>query len=88
MAQPNEDRPICPSCADLPPLRDSAWLRLLERAFGGWAPTLRGSLVLVTVFLCAAVLMVVALGVVGLGLAAGLATLAGWLNAAGRLPRA
>ena len=62
--------------------------RLLERAVGGWAPTLRGSLLLVALFLCAATLMVVALGVGGLALAAGLATLFYWLNAAGRLPRA
>lgn len=68
--------------------RDRAWLRMMERVVGGWAPTLHGSLVLATLFLCAAVLMVIALGVVGLGLATGLAVLAGWLNATGRLPRA
>jgi hypothetical protein len=67
---------------------DAAWLRLLERAFGGWAPTLRGSLALVALFLCAAVLLVLALGVAGAALSAGLAVLAYWLNAAGHLPRA
>lgn len=67
--------------------KDSAWLRLLERAVGGWAPTLRGSLVSVTIFLAAAVLMVVALGFGGLALAGGLTGMAFWINAAGRLPR-
>jgi hypothetical protein len=67
---------------------DSAWLRLLERAVGGWAPTLRGSLILVTVFLVAAVLMAVTMGVDGMALAGVLAVLAGWLNATGNLPRA
>jgi hypothetical protein len=67
---------------------DSAWLRVLERVIGGWAPTLRGSLALVIGFLAAAVLMIVALGVEGLALAGGLAVLAGWLNATGNLPRA
>jgi hypothetical protein len=68
--------------------RDAAWLRLLERVFGGWAPTLRGSLALVVLFLCAAALLVIALGVAGVMLSTGLAALACWLNAAGRLPRA
>lgn len=77
---PVEDRP-----ARLPKDRVC---RLLERAVGGWAPTLRGSLVLVALFLFATALMVVALGVGGLALAAGLAALFWWLNAAGRLPRA
>jgi hypothetical protein len=68
--------------------RDRAWLRLVERAVGGWAPTLRGSLVLVGLYLCAAILLVLALGVGGVALAGGLAVLLCWLNAAGRLPRA
>src|ERR1700743_1846485 len=68
--------------------RDTAWLRGWERVFGGWAPTLRGSLAVVMLFLCAAVLLVLALGVAGVALFAGLAILAYWLNAAGRLPRA
>lgn len=71
-----------------PDSRDSAWLRFLERAVGGWAPTLRGSVALVTLFLCAAVLLVLALGITGVVLSAGLAALACWANAAGRLPRA
>jgi hypothetical protein len=70
------------------PVRDRAWLRLLERGVGGWAPTLRGSLVLVALYLLASVLMVLALGFGGLVLAGGIALLLGWLNAAGRLPRA
>lgn len=89
---PRAVQPSEPSAApverDHCPAGDSAWLRLLERAVGGWAPTLRGSLVLVTVFLAAAVLMVIGLGVEGLALAGGLAVLAGWLNATGNLPRA
>lgn len=68
--------------------RDSAWLRLLERAVGGWAPTLRGSLVLVALFLCAVVLLVLALGWTGLLVSGALAAISYWLNAAGRLPRA
>jgi hypothetical protein len=70
------------------PVRDRAWLRLLERGVGGWAPTLRGSLALVALYLCASVLMVIALGAGGLLLACGIALLLTWLNAAGRLPRA
>ncbi|HKN96902.1 MAG TPA: hypothetical protein VJX10_07290 [Pseudonocardiaceae bacterium] len=71
-----------------PESHDSAWLRFLERAVGGWAPTLRGSVALVALFLCASVLLVLALGVTGVVLATGLATVACWANAAGRLPRA
>lgn len=70
------------------PVRDHASLRLLERVVGGWAPTLRGSLVLVALYLVASVLMVIALGAGGLLLACGIALLLTWLNAAGRLPRA
>lgn len=61
---------------------------MLERAVGGWAPTLRGSLVVASVFLCATILMVIALGLGGLLLASGIAIIGAWLNAAGRLPRA
>jgi hypothetical protein len=71
-----------------PASRDSACLRFLERVVGGWAPTLRGSVLLVTAFLGAAVLLVLALGLTGVMLSTGLATLACWANAAGRLPRA
>lgn len=71
-----------------PESHDSAWLRFLERIVGGWAPTLRGSIVLVTLFLCAAVLLVLALGIAGAVLSTALAGLACWANAAGRLPRA
>lgn len=67
---------------------DRTWLRVLERIAGQWAPTLRGSLVVAFVFLAAAVLMVVAIGLPGLLLAGGIAVVGGWLNAAGRLPRA
>jgi hypothetical protein len=68
--------------------RDSAWLRLLERAVGGWAPTLRGSIVLVVLFLCAVVLLVLALGWTGLLVSGALAAIGAWLNTTGRLPRA
>jgi hypothetical protein len=61
---------------------------VVERAVGGWAPTLRGSLALVALYLCASVLMVIALGVGGLVLAAGIAVLLACVNSAGRLPRA
>lgn len=71
-----------------PESHDSAWLRFLERAVGGWAPTLRGSVALVALFLCASVLLVLALGITGVVLATGLATAACWANAAGWLPRA
>lgn len=77
-----------PGPADEPRQRDSAWLRFLERVVGGWAPTLRGSLVLVALFLCAVVLLVVALGLTGLLISGALAAIGYWLNATGRLPRA
>ena len=70
------------------PVRDRGWLRLMERAVGGWAPTLRGSLALVALYLCASVLLVLALGVGGLVLAGGIGVLLASLNATGRLPRA
>jgi hypothetical protein len=80
------ERVVEPEAA--PESHDSAWLRFLERMVGGWAPTLRGSIALVTLFLCAAVLLVLALGIGGVVLSTGLAGLACWANAAGRLPRA
>lgn len=70
------------------PPSDTAWLRLLERAVGGWAPTLRGSLVLVALYLGASILMVIALGFSGLLLAAGVAVVLAWVSSAERLPRA
>ncbi|HVV23329.1 MAG TPA: hypothetical protein VHF06_28100 [Pseudonocardiaceae bacterium] len=70
------------------PPDDRAWLRALERAVGGWAPTLRGSLVVVAVFLTAAILLAVAMGVAGLLLSGGTAAVLIWMNATGRLPRA
>lgn len=73
---------------DEAPQRDSAWLRLLERAVGGWAPTLRGSIVLVVLFLCAVVLLVLALSWTGLLVSGALAAIGVWLNTTGRLPRA
>lgn len=73
------------STVDVP---DRTWLRVLERVVGQWAPTLRGSLAVAAVFLAASVLMVLALGLPGLLLAGGIAVIGGWLNAAGRLPRA
>jgi len=77
---PRVDHPTAP--------RDTAWLRVVERAVGGWAPTLRGSLALVALYLCASVLMVIALGIAGLVLAAGIAVVLACVNSAGRLPRA
>src|SRR5947209_1968890 len=41
---------------------DRAWLRVVERAIGGWAPTLRQSVALVALFLTAAVTVVFTLG--------------------------
>jgi hypothetical protein len=77
-----------PRTEQSPPLRDNAWLRLLERAVGGWAPTLRGSLLLMGLYVCASVLMVLAIGITGLALSAVGAVLLAWVNVAGRLPRA
>lgn len=68
-------------------LRDKALLRLLERAVGGWAPTLRGSIVVMALYVCASILMVLAMGVGGLVLAAGVAVVLARINWAGRLPR-
>ena len=47
------------------PATDRAWLRLLERAIGGLAPTLRQSVALVALFLAAAIAVVITLGIVG-----------------------
>ena len=70
------------------PTTDRAWLRVVERAVGGWAPTLRQSVALVTLFLVAAVTVVVTLGVVGVVLVTCLAIVLLWRHAAARLPRA
>jgi hypothetical protein len=70
------------------PPSDKAWLRLLERAVGGWAPTLRASLLLVALYLSASILLVIAFGFTGLLLAAGLALVLAWVNTTERLPRA
>ena len=75
-----QSSPSSPSC-------DNTWLRLLERAVGGWAPTLRGSLLLMGLYVCASILMVLAIGAGGLVLAAAGAVLLARVNAAGRLPR-
>jgi hypothetical protein len=67
---------------------DRAWLRVVERAVGGWAPTLRQSVALVTLFLVAAVAVVVTLGLVGVVLVTCLAIVLLWRHAAARIPRA
>lgn len=80
-----------PRSATPPPAADSTdstWLRLLERAVGGWAPTLRGSLAVLAVFVGATILMVLALGPGSLLLAGGTLVLGICLNASGKLPRA
>jgi hypothetical protein len=64
--------------------RDGVLLRWLERAVGGWAPTLRASLVLVTLFVIAAVVVVCTLGFDGLLLVSALGVLLTRLDAAGR----
>lgn len=79
---PRMDRPT------VRPPSDKAWLRLLERAVGGWAPTLRASLLLVALYLSASILLVIAFGFTGLLLAAGLALVLAWVNTTERLPRA
>ena len=67
---------------------DQAWLRMLERTVGGWAPTLRGSLAVLAVFVCATILMVMAFGPGGLGAAGAVLVIGICLNASGKLPRA
>ncbi|HEX4700586.1 MAG TPA: hypothetical protein VH352_00520, partial [Pseudonocardiaceae bacterium] len=54
------------------PSSDRDFLRLLERAVGGWAPTLRQSVALLALFLAAAVAVVITLGIGGLLLVCGL----------------
>jgi hypothetical protein len=66
---------------------DRAWLRVVERAIGGWAPTLRQSVALVALFLTAAVTVVFTLGLVGVLLVTGLSIVLTWLQRAGRTPR-
>lgn len=67
---------------------DQHWLRVLERAVGGWAPTLRGSVAVLAVFAFATILLVIALGPVVLAAAGGLLLVGMYLNASERLPRA
>jgi hypothetical protein len=67
---------------------DREWLRLLERVVGGWAPTLRQSVVLLVLFLAAAAAVVITLGLGGLLLVAGLGLALKWLDTSQRLPRA
>jgi hypothetical protein len=57
---------------------------MVERAVGGWAPTLRQSVALVALFLVAAVTVVVTLGLVGVLLVTGLGIVLTWLQRAGR----
>lgn len=66
---------------------DRAWLRLVERVVGGWAPTLRQSVTLVALFLTAAVTVVITLGLVGVLLVTGLCIVLTWLQRTGRAPR-
>jgi hypothetical protein len=56
----------------------------LERAVGGWAPTLRASLLLVTLFVTAATIVVFTLGFDGLLLVSALAVVLTRLDAVGR----
>jgi hypothetical protein len=44
----------------------------VERVAGGWAPTLRQSVALVTLFLVAAITVVITLGTIGVILVSGL----------------
>jgi hypothetical protein len=60
---------------------------MVERAVGGWAPTLRQSVALVALFLAAAVTVVITLGLVGVLLITGLGIVLTWLQRAGRTPR-
>src|SRR6266702_699599 len=66
---------------------DRAWLRVVERAVGGWSPTLRQSVALVALFLAAAVTVMITLGLVGALLVTGLSILLTWLQRTGRTPR-
>ncbi len=60
---------------------------MVERAVGGWAPTLRQSVALVALFLAAAVTVVITLGLVGMLLVTGLGIVLTWSQLAGRAPR-
>jgi hypothetical protein len=77
-----------PRAETTPPRPDQPWLRMLERAVGGWAPTLRGSLAVLGVFVCATILMVMALGPGAFGIAGAILVVGICLNASGKLPRA
>jgi hypothetical protein len=70
------------------PSGDRDFLRLLERAVGGWAPTLRQSVALLALFLAAAVAVVITLGLGGLLLVSGLGLALKWLDGSERVPRA
>ena len=70
-----------------PPAADRAWLRVVERVAGGWAPTLRGSVALVTLFLVAAVTVVITLGLIGAILVASLGIALACRLIAARRPR-
>lgn len=64
--------------------RDRPFLRLLERTIGDWAPTLRTALVLVTLFIAAAVAVAWTLGLDGLLLVLALGIVLTRMDAVGR----
>lgn len=66
---------------------DAAWLRVVERMFGGWAPTLRQSVALVTLFLAAAATVVFTLGLIGVVLVSCLGIVLTHRRITARLPR-
>lgn len=66
---------------------DRKWLRVLERAVGGWAPTLRQSVALVALFLAAAMAVIITLGGIGVILVSCLAVALTWRWATARIPR-
>jgi len=82
LTRPSRHAPASPGARS-----DRAWLRMVERAVGGWAPTLRQSVALVALFLVAAVTVVITLGLVGVLLITGLGIVLTWLQRAGRAPR-
>ena len=85
--RPTRGRPARHAAAPVSVPSDRAWLRVVERAVGGWAPTLRQSVALVALFLTAAVAVVFTLGLVGVLLVTGLCIMLTWLHRAGRAPR-
>jgi len=66
---------------------DRAWLRVVERIFGGWAPTLRQSVALVTLFLAAAATVVFTLGLIGVVLVSCLGIVLTYRRITARVPR-